>query len=194
MARAYRRHRKTRWWKDAILTCCFLFLLVLIAARLQGGGGDPVSGPFRVVDGDTLAVGGQRLRLAGIDAPELDQTCERDGRTWPCGAQAKQLLETLIASGIAECHGSEPDRYGRLLVSCIADGQTVNGAMVRGGMALTTGVVTYRREQMQAQAQRAGVWAGPFDTPAEWRRQRKIEEQGSGWPDALKDVLSLRWL
>ncbi len=49
---------------------------------------ETLSGPARVVDGDTLFVAGERIRLHGIDAPEKDQTCSIDGRDWACGIAA----------------------------------------------------------------------------------------------------------
>lgn len=191
---AYRRHRRIGRFKDVVLTLCFLFLLVLIAARLQGGASDPVTGPFRVVDGDTLAAGSERLRLAGIDAPELDQTCEREGQGWDCGQHAKAALQRIIARGAVECDGGERDRYGRLVVNCFVDGRTVGGAMVRSGMAVTTSLITYRREQVNAENDRRGMWAGSFIMPAEWRRERKLEQEGRGFLSGIKDILSLQWL
>lgn len=191
---AYRKSRRIGRFKDAVLTLCFLFLLVLIAARLQGGASDPVTGPFRVVDGDTLAAGAERLRLVGIDAPELDQTCERDEQVWDCGQEAKAALQRMIARGGAECRGDERDRYGRLLVNCLVEGRTVGGDMVRSGMAVTTGLITYRREQVDAETDRRGIWAGPFTMPAQWRRDRKLEQEGNGFLSGVQDLLSLEWL
>ncbi|MEB2843859.1 thermonuclease family protein [Rhizobiales bacterium RZME27] len=190
----YRKRGRIGRFKDAALTLCFLFLLVLIAARLQGGASDPVVGPFRVVDGDTLAAGAERLRLADIDAPELDQTCEHDGQEWACGQEAKAILQRLMQRGSAECHGSERDRYGRLIVNCFVDGRTVGGEMVRSGMAVTTSLVTYRREQADAQTDAKGIWAGPFTLPAEWRRERRLEQEGGDFLSGMKDLLSLEWL
>ena len=52
-----------------------------------------LKGPARVIDGDTNEIAGRRIRIFGIDAPEVDQTCERGGGgTWYCGAEATRLL------------------------------------------------------------------------------------------------------
>jgi flagellar motor protein MotB len=44
-----------------------------------------ISGRASVIDGDTIDIHGQRIRLWGIDAIESKQTCELDGRPWRCG-------------------------------------------------------------------------------------------------------------
>jgi len=60
-------------------------------------------------DGDSLRLDGKRIRIEGIDAPELDQSCERDGETWDCGRQARERLRALIQ---AEEARAEKERRG----------------------------------------------------------------------------------
>ena len=55
-----------------------------------------VTGPTRVIDGDTIKVAGERIRLHGIDAPESNQRCRRRGVPWLCGAEASQTLRELL--------------------------------------------------------------------------------------------------
>ena len=50
-----------------------------------------ITGQPRVIDGDTLEVAGQRIRLHGIDAPESRQLCRRDGELWLCGKDAHTI-------------------------------------------------------------------------------------------------------
>ncbi len=71
------------------------FLLALFPALALAD----VSGPAGVVDGDTIEVGAERIRLHGIDAPEGRQACERRGVTWPCGAEASATLRFLVWCG-----------------------------------------------------------------------------------------------
>ncbi|MCJ8506824.1 thermonuclease family protein [Rhizobium lemnae] len=173
--------------------------LIVIASVLQDGGEQRVfRGPFHVIDGDTLAEAGFRLRLAGIDAPELDQTCRTvDDQPWPCGWVARDRLVDLVKDSDVECRGTEVDRYDRPLVICYRLTTNLNVQMVRAGFALSTGLLTYQREQLKAENEKRGIWAGRFQRPSQWRRERKLEHQGvdfSNILDGLKGVLSLQWL
>lgn len=138
-----------------------------VAARLEHFAATDISGVMRVVDGDSLALGQRRMRLKGIDAPELQQRCQRDAHEYACGVEAASFLRGLVGSQALDCKGEGIDRYGRDLVRCKAGDVDLNEMMVRTGHAVAFG--DYRLAEAEARAERAGVWAGEFDQPKQWR-------------------------
>ena len=78
-----------------------------------------VKGHASVIDGDTIEVEGQRVRLHGIDAPESDQRCQdADSKEYACGAVAADALSKLIGLQEVTCRGKQRDQYGRLIAVC----------------------------------------------------------------------------
>jgi len=115
----------------------------------------------RIVDGDTIECrDGARVRLIGIDTPELSQE--------PYGAMARDALAALLDSTTVALEPDvEPrDRYGRVLAYVWVDGSMVNWALVRGGWAvLLTYPPNVQYAEALAEAQRLarqggdGLWA-----------------------------------
>jgi len=50
----------------------------------------------RVIDGDTLEINSEKIRLWGIDAPERQQRCTENGQAYACGNKAREALTQLI--------------------------------------------------------------------------------------------------
>src|SRR5918998_3445139 len=94
-----------------VATIVGLLLLYFVGGEFVGEGtrgkrerpDRDVAGAARVVDGDTLEVRGEKLRLQGIDAPELAQTCEAKGQPVPCGRLAAEHLDDLIGERTLSC-------------------------------------------------------------------------------------------
>lgn len=170
--------------RNAVTVVAFVILAALIVAKLDERTAQQLAGPFRVSDGDTLALDGGRYRLQGIDAPERMQTCIVHETLWRCGEAARTALRSLVAMGDVTCEGNQTDKYGRLLVICRAGGHILNAEMVRQGMAIAyPGTdVDYRREEAEARAARRGLWSGTFDRPQDWRRMNgSMAEGGLAW-------------
>jgi endonuclease YncB( thermonuclease family) len=135
---------------------------------------DPLTGVARVIDGDTIAIGSQHIRLTGIDAPETDQVClDSTANRWACGIAARDQLSKHLAGRTISCDGHGQDRYGRLLAVCSTDNHDLNGWMVREGLALayTKYSRDYIADEASARELRKGMWAGAFIAPWDWRHR-----------------------
>lgn len=150
-----------------------------------------LSGIATAGDGDSLRLEGRRIRIEGIDAPELSQSCQRGGVAWDCGLQARDRLRALIAAGDTHCRLHGRDRYGRDLATCQAGGRDVGREMVLSGYAVSYG--RYQAEEARAEGERRGLWSGEFVTPGEWRRTNGHPDETphvvDGWLEAIR-----RWL
>jgi endonuclease YncB( thermonuclease family) len=134
----------------------------------------PLVGHARVVDGDSLELAAARVRLDGIDAPELGQSCrDARGQPWPCGRMAAQELRRHVGGRQLRCEATRRDRYHRMVATCsLPDGSDLGAWMVRQGWALAYGRgAAYRVEQGEARLYRRGLWAGSFAPPWEWRHR-----------------------
>lgn len=180
--------------RDVLLTVVILLLVGLVAVRLEEGNRQEMQGRARVVDGDTLVLGGLRIRLAGIDAPELAQVCHRSDGDWPCGTQARDFLIQLIGRDGTTCAADGSDRYGRMLAVCAAKSVDLNRAMVANGYAVAFG--DYAVQEDEARQNKLGLWAGSFDSPQTWRRTHGGMEEAphieSAWPVSAFRTLSGR--
>ena len=131
-----------------------------------------LTGYARTIDGDTLELAGERVRLWGIDAPEHDQTCG----SFACGEAATAAMPRMTAHDVVTCNPRDRDRYGRIVAQC----HTVDGDLGRRMVALGLAVDYrrysrgfYRDEEAAAQQERLGIWAGGFTMPADWRRAHR---------------------
>ncbi|KQP40039.1 hypothetical protein ASF44_09820 [Pseudorhodoferax sp. Leaf274] len=140
----------------AALLCAFACLACTAAPRPAGWSGT-VS---HVSDGDTLwvrpAAGGapRKIRLHGIDAPEL---CQAHGRE----ARDALLLQVLHRPVLVE--PLQRDDYDRLLARLFVGGQDLGGLLVREGHAWSyryrRSPGPYAREERAARSARLGLFA-----------------------------------
>ena len=133
-----------------------------------------VSGPATVIDGSTLEIGGRRLRLHGIDAPDLDQICS-DGheRDYSCGRAAAKALAARIGGESVTCEPSAAAN-GSAGVLCRLGEDDLAAWMVANGYAVADRSVSadYTDQDRRAWGRRLGLWAGVFELPSERRRLR----------------------
>jgi endonuclease YncB( thermonuclease family) len=155
-------------------------LLVMLCLGTAPALAVTLTGAARVVDGDTIEMSGQTLRLIGIDAPELAQPCERDGKPWACGDWSRDALRTRLSGRDLSCSGTDQDRYGRWLVTCRLGGRDLGQVLVRNGVAFA-----YRRysaiyvsDEAKAQRDGRGLWAGSTEAPEAFRHVGSAVPQG----------------
>lgn len=146
-------------------------LIALLLAQLAS-----ISGQASVIDGDTLEIQGQRIRIHGIDAPESRQECQRGGRAWRCGQQSALELSKHINQGVVICNPASNDRYGRVVARCTVRGEDIAHWSVSQGWALDWPQYSrgeYQGAESEAKAAGRGVWQGEFTAPWLWRAQQK---------------------
>jgi endonuclease YncB( thermonuclease family) len=125
---------------------------------------DTLSGAATVHDGDTLRLGDTRIRLWGIDAPELGQECQRPGGKYACGIEARDALAKYVDGWEVVC---EPrgKSYERVVAVCSIGGVDIATWMVGHGWAVDWKDYSggaYRGQQHIADIRDLGIWAGPF--------------------------------
>ncbi|QPC88003.1 thermonuclease family protein [Mesorhizobium sp. NBSH29] len=169
-ARTNRSRRPRSLWRQILdygVAAAILFLLVVVSARVDIADTRQTAGQAVINDGDSLTLGKERVRLRGIDAPEYNQTCTKDGTSYLCGRLSREALVRLIARRPVVCKGGDHDRYGRILGRCSAGDTDLNRLQVEAGWAVAYG--DYEDEEKAAREAKRGLWAGSFDRPRRWR-------------------------
>ena len=140
-----------------------------------------ISGIAKVVDGDTIKIGKNKIRLLGIDAPEKKQQCKKPWLTisfisfskdYPCGQISTDKLKKKIKDKLLICKWINKDRYKRYIAECFKDKTNINAWMVRNGYA-----VAYRKyskkfvsQEIFARKEKLGLWSGTFIMPWDYRK------------------------
>jgi len=142
--------------------------------------GAEIVGKARVIDGSTLEIGREIVRLHGIDAPTEAQSCTRDGKLWPCGREASLALAFQVGDHWLTCEERGRDGGKVILAVCRVGGKDLGQLMVAQGWALADRRVEqdYAAAEDGARAARVGTWRGDL-----------VEPKGSAWR-SLADIKS----
>ncbi|WP_300068145.1 thermonuclease family protein [uncultured Ruegeria sp.] len=170
-----------------MLRFCLAFVLFAPSLAIAA---DLVEGLVNVIDADTWVVGGVRVRLHGIDAPELGQNCEKnDGKAWACGNWVTQEVRRRFHGKPAQCTPLDWDRYGRVIARCRVIGQDAGRDMVRRGVAFAYRKYStdYVAEEAHAASERAGLHGAHVQMP--WVYRASDVTQSSG-PCRIKGNIS----
>ena len=166
---------------NRMLKVCAVFVLICasLAAQADSAGRDSAgrdfAGRVRVIDADTWDVGRERVRLFGIDAPEMDQTCtDSQGQRWACGVWVSEQVRQRFGGQDVRCERLNKDRYGRTVARCFVDGKDVARAIVAEGLAFA-----YRRystdyvlDEKGAAVNARGLHSSQVQSPAAYRAAR----------------------
>ena len=141
-----------------------------------------ISGIAKVIDGDTIQINKNKIRLFGIDAPESKQKCQKIWLTisffsfnkdYLCGEISTNKLKKKINNQFMICKWKNKDRYRRLIAECFKDKTNINAWMVRHGYA-----VAYRKyskkyvaQEDMAKKDKLGLWSGTFEMPWDFRKK-----------------------
>ena len=134
-----------------------------------------ILGKARIIDGDTIHIKSNKIRLHGIDAPETKQTCKIDNQDWYCGKQSTKELKNLINNQKVECNANDVDRYNRYVAICFVNEININQWMVKNGWAIAYRYYSkdYIVEEKYANDNKLGIWKSEFIEPYAYRRQNK---------------------
>ena len=158
------------------------FLIIFFLA--QNLNSEEIYGNPKIIDGDTVHINSKKIRLEGIDAPEIRQQCQKVfleisvivgfnlKKDYPCGVISKEKLIDKINKSQIKCVSSERDRYKRYLATCYKDKINLNKWMVRNGLAVAYKRYSkdYLRDEIYAKENKLGLWKGSFIRPEKWRK------------------------
>lgn len=178
-----------RWRRAALAALQLTFFAAFLFAAVQSVAAQSVAaqsaaeiaGRPRVVDGDTLDFAGRRVRLYGVDAPELEQTCRAGGRVWPCGLEARWAALNRLSPHWVTCVPQGWDVVGTERARCYLAGvgqHDLGAWLLRRGWALAEPGAdpAYVEAQAAAEAAELGLWRGSFVAPWAWRLGQRLPE------------------
>jgi endonuclease YncB( thermonuclease family) len=153
----------------------FLIALFVVLLPAMADAAD-ITGVAKIRGGDQVQIGSSRIRLGGIDAPEVDQLClNNSGERWTCGVAARDELIKHTENKVWTCHVRQTDRRGRQVSRCEVDGEDIQKWLVRSGWALsyTRFSHDYDEDEKAAREAKSGMWQGAFIAPWDWRVRNK---------------------
>lgn len=111
--------------------------LTFIAAALLLPMPLPSAAATRAIDGDTIEISGETIRLLNIDTPEIRHAqCDAERQL---GLVAKQRMQALLNAGPLTIRrgdgGRMTDKYGRTLAVVAVDGEDIGTILIAEGLA-----------------------------------------------------------
>ena len=150
------------------------FFLYSCSHSLYGNDVQEIFGKVRIIDGDSIEINNNKIRLLGIDAFEKKQECFRkNGNNYKCGKDSISALSKIISDQPIRCIAKKKDRYKRWLATCYIGDLDINENMVLYGYAFSYMSKKYKDTENEAKKVKAGAWSGKFNYPWEWRKSNR---------------------
>ncbi len=158
-----------------------IFYLIFFILFYNLSYSEEISGIPKIVDGDTIHLKSYKIRLEGIDAPEMKQKCKLQylkvsfisfSKDYFCGAKSKKKLIDKINKSSVACKIISKDKYKRYLATCYKKKTNLNKWMVRNGHAVAYLRYSkrYIMDEEYAKKKGLGLWRGAFLRPEKWRK------------------------
>ena len=153
----------------------FFIICVILFLTSTNSFSKTIIGNARVIDGDTININNNKIRLHGIDAPETKQTCKLDSVDWFCGKQSTEELKKIINNQSVECKVNDIDIYNRYVAICLVNELNLNQWMVKNGWAIAYRYYStdYIIEEKYARDNKLGIWKSEFLKPYQYRKNNK---------------------
>lgn len=135
-----------------------------------------IYGNAKAFDGHTMLVDGHAVRLNGVEAPGLAQTCSTQaGTAWKCGQRAFDRLSGLVRVGKVRCVVDATAGHGAAATCSASQTRDIGAFLVSEGLALPNphSAGRYNTEAVAAMKARRGLWIGPFTDPSKWRNGKR---------------------
>tara|TARA_Y100001958_G_C21111189_1_gene458074 strand:- start:46 stop:498 length:453 start_codon:yes stop_codon:yes gene_type:complete len=126
----------------------------------------------KVIDGDTIKIGNEKIRFGGIDAPELKQICFKNEEKISCGILVKNILKKKIGKETPKCISEGKDVYKRTIAECFINGESLSKFLVSNGYAFAYRKYSRKfiRDERFAKKNKLGLWSMKFIFPWEFRK------------------------
>ena len=160
------------------------FLIFSVVILFNNANAENIYGKAKIIDGDTVHIKSYKVRLEGIDAPEIKQKCKKVflkiaviiglnfSKDYACGMISKKKLINKIDNIKIMCISLSKDRYKRYLATCYKNDIELNKWMVRNGHAVAYKRYSkkYVQDENYAKKNKLGLWQGKFIRPEKWRK------------------------